>query len=50
MKNMRIPMALVLLFTMLICFQWELNSRNWQAMGSEGNDVPGSAAFLKNFG
>ena len=48
MKNMIITMALALLFTMLICFQWEMNSRNWQSMGGEGNAVSGSVAFLKN--
>lgn len=50
MKNMIITVALVLLFTMLICFQWELNSRNWQAISGEENDISGSAAFLKNLG
>ena len=48
MKNMIITMALVLLFAMLLCFQWELNSRNWQAMRGEGLAVSSSIVFLKN--
>lgn len=47
MKNMIITMALVILFAMLICFQWELNSRCWQAMNGEGKSQLYSAVFLK---
>lgn len=41
MKNMIITMALVTLFAMLICFQWEMNSRSWQHVSSEGYIVSG---------
>lgn len=39
MKNMIITMALTLLFAMLICFQWEMNSRTWQAYSREDNAI-----------
>lgn len=39
MKNMIITMALTLLFAMLICFQWELNSRTWQDLSREDNPI-----------
>lgn len=35
MKNLIITMALVMLFTMLLCFQWEMNSQSWQSLNSE---------------
>lgn len=36
MKNLIVTMALVVLFAMLICFQWELNRQSWQHLSSEG--------------
>ena len=36
MKNLIITMALVMLFTMLLCFQWEMNSQSWKGLNSEG--------------
>lgn len=48
MKNLIITIALVTLFTMLICFQWQLNSRSWQAISNEGKTPLNSAVFLKD--
>ena len=35
MKNLIITMALVMLFTMLLCFQLEMNSQSWKSLNSE---------------
>ena len=46
MKNLIITIALAALFSMLICFQWELNRRNWHSLRYEHQTETVNSAFL----
>lgn len=48
MKNLIITMALVILFAMLLCFQWEMNSRSWHSLNNEGQPLAVNMLCIKD--